>query len=458
MSQYQLSKKLISIRSNDDIFMYHSLYNNPRIINDDINDFLNIFSTPIGLEQIEDFDNEDTKEVFNEFYNLGFIEKIDDTSFQEKILKKQNEYIKEIQSKKTLNRLDLAISDACNLGCSHCMHFKNNSIEKRTSPTLNMSIENAKDSIDKFVELVTSVDNNKVMVHFGNGEPLVNWKTLKFCMEYCETINHVDFTYVVNTNLTLLTKEIALTLKKYNCKISTSLDGIGKGNDNVRHGLKGEGTFEIIVKSIQLLKEIDFPLTGFGITALKNNFDYINNDIVDFAKEMNIKEITMDFDLVDIIDISIEESIAKVLSLKKYAFENGIIFSGNWADVYKNIFLNSWLYAPYAYCHALDGSSVEFAVNGNLKMCGYSNTIIGFKDNINDLFLDKSDYITLIEQHLAGNNTDMCKECEIEGACSGECLVTCEASQSNKKVMNIKCDFTKKITNALIREYLEKHI
>jgi len=396
MSHYQLSKKLISIKNNNDIFIYHSLYNNPRIINDDINNFLNEFKEPISLNKIKNFEDKDTQEVFNEFIDLGFIEKLNDTSFQKKLLNKQNDYIKEIQSKKTLTRLELAISDACNLGCSHCMHFKNNSIEKRTSPSLNMSIENAKDSIDKFVKLVRSVNNKEVRVHFGNGEPLVNWKTLKFSMEYCETIKDIDFSYAVNTNLTLLTRDMALTLKKYNCKISTSLDGIGKGNDIVRQDLKGKGTFDKIVENILLLKEIGFPLTGFGVTVLKRNFNYVNNDIIDFAKKMNIKEITLDFDLVDIMNTPTKESIQKVLLLKKYALKNGIRLHGNWAQPYKNIFTNSWLSSPYAYCPAIEGNTIEFGINGDLKTCGHTNTVIGSKDNIDDLFLDNSNYLNLI--------------------------------------------------------------
>jgi radical SAM protein with 4Fe4S-binding SPASM domain len=275
-------------------------------------------------------------------------------------------------------------------------------------------------------------------------------------MEYCETIDDIDFSYAVNTNLTLLTKEIALTFKKYNCKISTSLDGIGEGNDIVRQGLKGEGTFETIVNNIKLLTEINFPLTGFGVTVLKKNFDYINNDIVDFAKEMNIKEITMDFDLVDIMDTPIEESIKKVLSIKKYALDNGIRLHGNWAQPYKNIFINSWLNTPYAYCPAIEGNTIEFGINGNLKTCGHTNTVIGFKDCIDDLFLEKSNYIKLIEERLPGNNMDICKACEIEGACGGQCHVTWEASQSNRKIMDIKCEFTKKMTSALIKEHLEQ--
>lgn len=451
---YQLSDKLITIQNGEDYFIYHSLYNNPRIVDKDIIDFLNIFINPISASEVFNFDNE-TKEVFDEFCNLGFIEKLNDNSFNQKILQKQNEFINTIQNKKTLNRLELAISDACNLGCSHCMHFKNNSIEKRTSPNLNMTIENAKSSIDKFVKLVKNVGNNTIRVHFGNGEPLINWNTLKFCLEYCHSIKDINFTYAVNTNLTLLTREMALTLKKYNCKISTSLDGMENGNDLVRQDLSGKGTFNKIIEKISLLQEIDFPLTGFGITILKNNFNHINNDIIDFAKEINIKEITVDFDLVDIMDIPTEEAIEKVLSLRAYALKNNIRLHGNWAQPYKNIFTNSWLNKPYSYCPAIEGDTIEFGVNGDLKTCGHTSTIIGHKDNINNIFSNNSNYLELIKQRLPGNNMDICKECEIEGACGGQCHVTWEASQQNKEIMLIKCEFTKKITKELIKEHLK---
>ena len=123
-----------------------------------------------------------------------------------------------------------------------------------------MSIETAKKGIDSFVDVVKKAENNRVRLHFGNGEPLLNWKTIQFCLEYCNSFDEIDFTFAVNTNLTLLTKEIAEVLKKYNVKISTSLDGLQKANDLIRVYRSGKGTFDTIVEKFHLLKEIDYPL------------------------------------------------------------------------------------------------------------------------------------------------------------------------------------------------------
>jgi sulfatase maturation enzyme AslB (radical SAM superfamily) len=153
----------------------------------------------------------------------------------------QNNFLEELQKGHQISRLELAISNACNFGCKHCMHFLNNEVHNRLATELNMTVETAKASIDRFVKKVRANGNNFIRVHFGNGEPLINWKVIVFCLEYCESIADIKFSYAINTNLSLLTKEKAEILKKYQVKISTSLDGLEEANDLIRIDHRGKG-------------------------------------------------------------------------------------------------------------------------------------------------------------------------------------------------------------------------
>ncbi|MDB9486950.1 radical SAM protein [Dolichospermum circinale CS-537/01] len=331
---------------NDRFFIYHSLFNKPREVTSSIVEFLNFFEKPKTLEDANKVFGNDIYEVFKSLEKLYLLipNNFNEISVIESL---QKDFLKELEKGTQISRLELAISNACNFGCQHCMHFLNNEVPSRISPELNMSAEIAKASIDKFVEKVRASGNNFVRVHFGNGEPLINWKVLLFCLEYCESINDIKFSYAINTNLSLLTKDRAKILKKYNVKISTSLDGVGKVNDLIRVDCQGQGTFDKIISKINLLQSIDYPIDGFSVTVTDANYDFINEDVIDFAKSIGVKDVSMDFDLVRSIHTSVEDCVNKIITLRRYAHQKGLNFYGTWETPYRILMSNSWLSTPH---------------------------------------------------------------------------------------------------------------
>jgi radical SAM protein with 4Fe4S-binding SPASM domain len=452
--QFIKSKYLVKIKDDrtDKTLVYHSLFNNPRVLDSALISFVDFFENPTTKNQLLGTFDGDIEGVFQQLLDLKFITEAH-TDERDLIKLLHKPFIDEVKQGSMLERLELAISDACNLGCSHCMHFKNNQIATRTSPVLNMSIETAKKSIDTFLEEVAKTGNNKVRVHFGNGEPLLNWKTMKFCLEYCSSIPNIKCSFATNTNLTILSKEIAETLKKYRVKIATSLDGLKEGNDAIRVDLKGRGTFDKIIEKINYLREIDYPIEGFTITVTSDNFDYINTDIIDFAKSIGVKDISMDCDLVDTTNITVERFVRKIVEMRGYANLQGMNFYGTWETPYRAIMAESWLRNPHAFCPAMEGRTLSFGVDGTIKTCGHTNTKVGNVDNITKLFVNDSSFVTLINDRLPGNN-EMCKGCVIEGSCAGQCHVTVESSKRNGDLIEEMCDFMRLSTKELLRDYL----
>lgn len=453
--KYQKSDYLVIIRGdNGKSAVYHSLFNNPKFLDESVTEFLGLFSSPLSAYDLKEICEGEVIDVMKELSGLYFIVPVNHDDERVILKEKQESFLKDILKGVRLSRLELAISDACNLGCLHCMHFKNNELMQRTGKKLNMSIETAKKGIDSFVDVVKKAENNRVRLHFGNGEPLLNWKTIQFCLEYCNSFDEIDFTFAVNTNLTLLTKEIAEVLKKYNVKISTSLDGLQKANDLIRVYRSGKGTFDTIVEKFHLLKEIDYPLDGFSVTVISENYKYITNEILDFAKEMGIKDVSMDFDLVDTTDIPVAQSVDKIIEMRRYATEIGLNFYGTWETPYRVMMLNSWLKSPYAFCPAMEGTTIEFGVDDSLKVCGHTNTKIA--DHISEIFSKNSLYYNLISSRLTGNNS-ICVGCSIEGACAGQCHVIFESSKRNPKLMDNMCNFMKLTTKRLLEEDIALH-
>jgi uncharacterized protein len=450
---YKKSDYVRVLGDDERLLIYHSLFNNPLETNNTILGMMEVFSTPTPLNKISELYEGDVEAIISSLVDLHFIVPIDQD--EREVLSSLHEgFLREVQVGEKLSRLELAISNACNFGCQHCMHFLNNEVPSRIDPAMHMSAETAKQSIDTFVAQVRKNDNNSVRVHFGNGEPLMNWATLLFALEYCGSIEDINFSYAMNTNLSLLDEKKAEVLKRYNVKISTSLDGLKDANDAIRVDHKGRGTFDIIMSKIQLLKSIGHPINGFTVTVTDKNFQLIDESIIDLAKEIGVKDMAMDFDLVRSTGITTESCVEKIILLRRYAHQQGLNFYGTWETPYRNLMSSSWLNTPHAFCPAMEGKTLEFNVDGSLKTCGHTNTVVGRSDKFEDCFTPNSKYSQLIESRLPGNN-DFCKGCEIEGSCAGQCQVTLESSRNDSQLVEKMCQLMIATTQRLVHEYLE---
>ncbi|MDJ1175155.1 radical SAM protein [Roseofilum capinflatum] len=451
---YQQSRYFHAVDGGNGIFLiYHALFNQPREVEESVVDFIHLFQEPKTLDEIADYCEGDIEEVVKTLADLHLLE-YESNDELELLEALHEDFLTELKQGNKLQRLELAISNACNFGCKHCMHFLNNDFETRNSPELNMSAETAKESIDKFIKKVRLSENSLVRIHFGNGEPLLNWKTLLFVLEYCESIPDIQFFYAINTNLSLLNCQKAETLKKYKVKISTSLDGLRETNDLIRIDAKGQGTFDKILSKIRLLESIEYPIDGFSVTVTDTNFALIDEQVIDLGKSLGVKDVSMDFDLVRSTAIPIEDCVNKIIDLRRYAHQQGLNFYGTWETPYRILMSHSWLSEPHAFCPSMEGKTIEFNVDGTLKTCGHTNTVVGNSLEFEKCFEQGSLYMQLIQSRLPGNN-QFCKGCEIEGCCAGQCHVTLESAKKDSDLVQRTCELMKRTTKRLIVEYLQ---
>ncbi|MEK9150895.1 MAG: radical SAM protein [Patescibacteria group bacterium] len=298
-------------------------------------------------------------------------------------------------------------------------------------------------------------------IHFGNAEPLVNWPVIEQVLEYCNKIDDFSFEFAINTNLTLMTRRIAEVCKKYKIRIATSLDGVQKANDAIRITKSGEGTFARILQKFDLLAEIGYPLDGFSITVIKDNFELVDTDILNLAIERGMTSIAFDYDLIGLAHISVEKRVAKLMRLKKYANEHGIDFFGTWDSPFRNLTSESLLFGDHAFCAAVQGKSLEFNVDGSIKICSHSTASVGHINSFNEIFENKGGLMQIVASRFPGTDV-YCSGCEIEGPCGGQCHVTrevvsCSASEERQKLFTDLCDFYRGITKALAVEYLRSN-
>lgn len=138
------------------------------------------------------------------------------------------------------------VTTACNMNCVYCQ--ANNGT---ACSDLYMDEEIAK----KAVDIALQSPSRKLTFEFQGGEPLLNFKIIKYIVEYAE-VNKKDksIEYNIVTNLTLLTDEVLDFFEQYKLNISTSLDGIENVHNTNRHFANNENSYKIVLSAIEKIK------------------------------------------------------------------------------------------------------------------------------------------------------------------------------------------------------------
>lgn len=137
------------------------------------------------------------------------------------------------------------LTKSCNQRCLYCQASVNDKDERM------MTIETAR----KAVDFALKAPNKYLTFEFQGGEPLLNFNTLKFIVEYTKEVNvskKIDFVLV--SNLLLLNDEMMKFILKHDIQISTSLDGQGELHNKNRPA-KIQNVHELLMQKISLIKE-----------------------------------------------------------------------------------------------------------------------------------------------------------------------------------------------------------
>jgi uncharacterized protein len=150
-----------------------------------------------------------------------------------------------------------------------------------------MNWETAKEAIDFF--WLHSIDSQQVNIGLYGGEPLLEFPLIKKIIEYSEQqFFGKKLTFSITTNATLLSEEMIFYFRDHDVSLMISLDGPKDINDKNRVFVNGEGTYETVIKHIELVKKVApeyyKKLMISMVVDPGNDFDCINNAFVTGAK------------------------------------------------------------------------------------------------------------------------------------------------------------------------------
>lgn len=153
-----------------------------------------------------------------------------------------------------LQQLTLQVTHNCNFKCRYCLYSRESGID-RIHNKAEMSWDTAKKSIDFLYE--HSKDSMSINISFYGGEPLLNFKLIKECVNYVEKLFKTKVvTFNMTTNGSIITDEIIDFLSSKGFYLTISLDGPPDiQNYNRKFGSTGYDTFNIVWDNIVHINE-----------------------------------------------------------------------------------------------------------------------------------------------------------------------------------------------------------
>lgn len=173
------------------------------------------------------------------------------------------------------------LNNVCNMGCIYC--------QAKDEDTMTGCYMN-KETAEKCVDIALSSPERILSFEFQGGEPLLNFDTLKYIVEYAEKNKggkHISYNLV--TNLTTMTEKMREYLISKGINVCTSIDGPKELHDRNRPYLNGSGTYDDVRTQMNRLSD-----DGMTLSAIQTTTRYslpFAKDIVDEYRSLGQKEL-----------------------------------------------------------------------------------------------------------------------------------------------------------------------
>ncbi len=176
---------------------------------------------------------------------------------------------------KFYNFVIFPVMNACNLKCTYCYQNVFN-IKKNF---MDSSI------LKKMIDKINLLECNNISITFHGGEPLlIGTDFYEEIFDYIEKNNSKKcFTFIFQTNGTLISSKYLKILKKNECNVGISLDGADFNANRLR--FRNQKQFLGVVKNILLLKKNNIFFSIF-ITLGKHNINDLEK-IYSFIEKIN---------------------------------------------------------------------------------------------------------------------------------------------------------------------------
>lgn len=355
-------------------------------------------------------------------------------------------------------------NDRCNLFCNYCIKkykIRNQPVniyhdEDERKKIINMII-------DQYIERKINNKINPISISFNGGEIFLDWSIVKdIIVRITNKYNKSDFAFYFNTNMTLMTKEIAEFLNKFNVKIYISIDGYKEAHDRTRRFKSGKGSFNSVIRCLDIYRKYNqrdeikgfqgtieyankfiaekvFSMKKYGFNGCRLAPNLLNTTKSDAKRKAvimgNLIELSKRYDFK--LTETVLGNIEKVINLEKYNF----FFNCVGLSCYPNFGIN------------LNISKMTLSL-----LCSYvydssmSVDEVGF-DIFNPALWQKARGFILKRIEALRK---YCDSCDIIGICRGGCILSGLDLENEKN--EAACAYQKKILEIFIKKSFDNKL
>lgn len=315
-----------------------------------------------------------------------------------------------------LKTICLVLNNSCNLNCKYCFANKG----KYDKPNEQMNFDNAKEALDNLIKCVRNNNGKEITIAFFGGEPLLSFELIKKVVEYMANIaSDLICKYMITTNGTIITPEIAEFLETNKFNITISIDGDETQHNTFRKYINGNGSYNAVVNSLNMFK--NKSKINARITIANHNVGIYR--AVASIVDLGIKRITfaLDYNISEADYYKFECSFKQLI--KKYIFD---IKSGNYYDI-TNITTALVSIVLHQRCksHCNAGISyITLSADGKYYRCprfiGNKLFCMGTVEEPNILLNNMEKFQASLGESAIERNSN-CKECPYVFLCGGVC-------------------------------------
>ena len=350
------------------------------------------------------------------------------------------------------------------LACKYCF-LGNNDCAKRSNFLMeNMSAETADKAINFFIRQIKAsgldVEENKPVLIFYGGEPMVNFEILEYAAtrinelrEKEQCIRNIEMSMV--TNGLLLNEEKVRRLHELGVAIAISIDGFTEEANSMRVDVAGKPVFSRILEKLDMCKAmgVDVSLSvTLSEETIKNT-----KDILKLVDTYGVKafgfNIMMSSDTF-VLPQSYNEAAAQFIIDEFIELRERGIYEDRMMRKLKS-FSKAQVY--FSDCAATTGGQIVIAPNGQVGIChGCLHNKQYFVAHIDDDdFVAVKDKNFIEWSQLTPVNHEECMECPALGICGGGCPINAMHLKPGNTIHSIDerfCVHSKKTLEFFIRD------
>lgn len=370
--------------------------------------------------------------------------------------------------------LILETSQACNFRCKYCCYGEYYQNTREHGNKI-MDFQTAVHAVDFYIEQFKHYGQGNIwrnpIIAFYGGEPLLNFSLIKNITNYVqEKYTEYNTEFTLTTNAKLMTNDIIDFLVENNFSVIISFDGNKENHNRNRIDINGNGTYDIVYKSINEFRKKypNYPKLGISLC-----YDY-RTDLFELEKFLNEENLfIVSASMISSVDTNYYEQFTQeekknffnqynALKLKylNLAKENKIsmkykgilmpLFVMNYLEFTNHSVYNQKRPTGFPYSNScIPGEKIYVTLDGNIHICEKMN----FKFPIGNIY-EGLNYDRMAEmENVINNHWQKCSKCNYSRLCN-----ICFAQIVNDDKMKIDesyCIARKNQVLNILKEYTE---